>query len=294
MRAKAKAPDSNIWGCILGNGDAFKSAVNTLTGQGEAILEYVKLDNSKYLASCGFETELSGLRGICLNRLASSQAFEGSYDPAKHDMMIAFVRQSNKWRVSMFSQKAEVDCSAIAKKHGGGGHKGAAGVTIDAKKKDQFVKNIYKSAEVNINDKDLVKKIKVDVAIDFHEISMRLYDTIENLMPFGMGNPKPVFTTSGAEIVDHRKVGRDEKHLSLKMKEAGREIGGIYFGFEDCSTVKYDNIKYDIAYQIIEDNWSGSRELKLQILDIKETNRHPTSLKLRGAGKSSPQINTNE
>jgi len=175
-----------------------------------------------------------------------------------------------------------------------GGHKGAAGVTIDAKKKDQFVKNIYKSAEVNINDKDLVKKIKVDVAIDFHEISMRLYDTIENLMPFGMGNPKPVFTTSGAEIVDHRKVGRDEKHLSLKMKEAGREIGGICFGFEDCSTVKYDNIKYDIAYQIIEDNWSGSRELKLQILDIKETNRHPTSLKLRGAGKSSPQINTNE
>lgn len=151
-----------------------------------------------------------------------------------------------------------------------GGHKGAAGVTIDADKKDRFLKNIYKSAEVNIDDKDLVKKIKVDVAIDFSEISMRLYDTIEKLMPFGMGNPKPVFTTSGAEIIDHRKVGRDAKHLSLKLREAGREIRGICFGFENCTLTKYDNMKYDIAYQIIEDNWNGSRELKLQILDIKQ------------------------
>jgi single-stranded-DNA-specific exonuclease len=150
-----------------------------------------------------------------------------------------------------------------------GGHKGAAGVTIDTEKKGQFLKNIYKSAEVNIDDKDLVKKIKVDVAIDFSEISMRLYDIIEKLMPFGMGNPKPVFTTSGAEIIDHRKVGREEKHLSLKLKEAGRETRGICFGFENCSTVKYDNVKYDIAYQIIEDNWNGNKELKLQVVDIK-------------------------
>jgi len=127
MRAKAKNTESPIWDCILGNGEEFTKAVNGLTEQGELILEYIKLDNEKYLTSCGFETELEGFRAIGLNRLAGSQAFEGSYDPTKHDMMVAFVRQTGKWKVSLFSQKPEVDCSAIAKMYGGGGHKGAAG-----------------------------------------------------------------------------------------------------------------------------------------------------------------------
>lgn len=126
MRSKAKDPESSIWDHILDT-DNNLGTVQNLLEQGEAILEYVKLDNEKYLASCGFETTLDGYRGICLTRLASSQTFEGSYDPAKHDMMVTFVRQTGKWRVSLFSTKDNVDCSAVAKKYGGGGHKGAAG-----------------------------------------------------------------------------------------------------------------------------------------------------------------------
>jgi oligoribonuclease NrnB/cAMP/cGMP phosphodiesterase (DHH superfamily) len=131
MRAKVKDINSPVWTAILANHAQALAATKEILREGEAILEYVKLDNEKYLASCGFESQLEGHTAIVLNRLASSQAFEGSYDPAKHDMMIAFVRKNAAWRVSLFSTKETVDCSAIAKQYGGGGHKGAAGFICD-------------------------------------------------------------------------------------------------------------------------------------------------------------------
>lgn len=45
-----------------------------------------------------------------------------------YDLMIAFCRRPDKqWTVSLYSTKTDIDCGAIAKSFGGGGHKGAAG-----------------------------------------------------------------------------------------------------------------------------------------------------------------------
>ena len=47
----------------------------------------------------------------------ATHAREVSDDPAR----------PNKWKVSLYSTKPEIDCGAIAKTYGGGGHVGAAG-----------------------------------------------------------------------------------------------------------------------------------------------------------------------
>jgi oligoribonuclease NrnB/cAMP/cGMP phosphodiesterase (DHH superfamily) len=130
MRMEAETPTSSIWEPLL-NGGAITRELRQMLEQGLAILRYVKADDKKYLAACGFSTTLDDLTAIALNRLAGSQAFEGNYDPTTHDLMIAFVRQNRRWKVSLFSTKPEVDCSALAKKYGGGGHKGAAGFVCD-------------------------------------------------------------------------------------------------------------------------------------------------------------------
>ena len=66
---------------------------------------------------------------VCLNSLQrGSWQFNSVWDPAKHDMMCAYGRlKDGRWRVSLCSTKPEVDCGAIAKLLGGGGHRGAAG-----------------------------------------------------------------------------------------------------------------------------------------------------------------------
>ena len=42
-----------------------------------------------------------------------------------------FWYQDNKWHFSLYNDNGLVDCSAIAKQYGGGGHQGAAGFIVD-------------------------------------------------------------------------------------------------------------------------------------------------------------------
>lgn len=64
----------------------------------------------------------------CNTIVFNSNFFDGFFDPEKHDVMCAYSQRSGgKWKVSMYTTKDEIDCGAIAKHFGGGGHKGAAG-----------------------------------------------------------------------------------------------------------------------------------------------------------------------
>lgn len=74
-----------------------------------------------------------GFRLICLNSLSrGSWQFNSVWDPEKYDAMCVYGRLKNgKYRVSLYSTKEEVDCGALCKALGGGGHKGAAGFLCD-------------------------------------------------------------------------------------------------------------------------------------------------------------------
>ncbi len=108
------------------NTDAIKNIIKT----GKTILQYQAQVNE---AQCkaAFDFEFEGLRAICLNsRGFNSDVFKSVYDPMKHDIMICFAVGMKGWTFSLYSTKDEVDCSVLAKKMGGGGHKKAAGFQI--------------------------------------------------------------------------------------------------------------------------------------------------------------------
>jgi oligoribonuclease NrnB/cAMP/cGMP phosphodiesterase (DHH superfamily) len=106
------------------------SPVYGIINTGKSILEYQKVQNER-ACRCAFEMEFEGLRAIALNNGgANSQVFESVYDESKHDIMMPFVFTGKHWTFSMYTTKDNVDCSVIAKKHGGGGHKKAAGFQV--------------------------------------------------------------------------------------------------------------------------------------------------------------------
>lgn len=119
---------------------------------GRAILSFVAEQNSQIARVGAFERTLSSSVGgepfdmdgalgitprqyrcICLNTpIFNSQAFDSVYDPEKHDLMVPFAKaKDGRWKVSLYSTKPEIDCGAICKTFGGGGHKGAAGFICD-------------------------------------------------------------------------------------------------------------------------------------------------------------------
>ena len=124
MRMFDTFPDKYDWENVFTNNDFLIHTLNT----GKTLLEYRDMENLKYAKSCSFETELDGLRCIAINKmLTNSQMFDSVWDKDKYDAMLTFGWRKGSWTVSLYSTKAKIDVSAIAKARGGGGHKGAAG-----------------------------------------------------------------------------------------------------------------------------------------------------------------------
>jgi oligoribonuclease NrnB/cAMP/cGMP phosphodiesterase (DHH superfamily) len=119
--------NQDFWGKVFCGGDFFTKTLN----EGSLIIRYEKVQNEKFCKTYAFETEFDGIKGICVNRgLTNSKVFDSVYDPERHRLMITFCRlkpPAGKWTVSLYSTREDVDCGALAKSFGGGGHKGAAG-----------------------------------------------------------------------------------------------------------------------------------------------------------------------
>jgi len=107
--------------------------IKKIIKEGAIILKAKKQENNYICKNSSFETEIKGFKAICLNtQTANSMMFDGVYDTKKHDIMISFSFIKDFWRFSIYTTKEDVDCSVIAKKFGGGGHKKAAGFQVNS------------------------------------------------------------------------------------------------------------------------------------------------------------------
>ncbi|MDI6781091.1 MAG: single-stranded-DNA-specific exonuclease RecJ [bacterium] len=155
-----------------------------------------------------------------------------------------------------------------------GGHKHAAGISIKREMVDDFRKLINEHADKVLCDEDMGKGIDVfDISLE--EVNPKLVWEMENLLaPFGIGNPRPVFSSFLVEIAGvPRLVGNN--HLKLRVNSGTRQIEAIGFGlgkmFDDVSAMKnMKNMKkIHIAYRPQMNEWDGISTLQLNLKDIK-------------------------
>lgn len=92
---------------------------------GEIIKSYIDRDNNSYRKNHAYETEIEGLKCLVVNRKTNSWIFGEKYN--EYSIVMVWVFNGEKYIYSIFSSNPNVDCSKIAEKYGGGGHKGAAG-----------------------------------------------------------------------------------------------------------------------------------------------------------------------
>jgi len=118
--------NSKAWEYIFENRIEF---IQEMSKIGAVISKYVTTNNKQYALEHGFETMFEGYKAIVINKaFGGSMLFDAIWDEEKYDIMISFSRRKNGiWKFSLYTTKKNVDCSVIAKKWGGGGHKSAAG-----------------------------------------------------------------------------------------------------------------------------------------------------------------------
>jgi nanoRNase/pAp phosphatase (c-di-AMP/oligoRNAs hydrolase) len=126
MRLDAWNPGSPDWVKVL-MGD--RNHLDNTTNTGKIILRYQTSQNQRTM-SVSFDTLLDGHTCLAVNAGgANSLVFESKWNPAKYEMMLGFAYASPEvgWKVALYTTREDVDCSVIAKAHGGGGHQKAAG-----------------------------------------------------------------------------------------------------------------------------------------------------------------------
>lgn len=125
MRLKHTWPDNQEFWSILFESDEDTAGI---TQDGSLLLAYERIQNEKFIQAYGFDVEFDGLKCIAANRgMSNSLLFESVWNHDKYDAMLMFAWKGGQFTVSLYTDKPGIDVSVIAKAHGGGGHKGAAG-----------------------------------------------------------------------------------------------------------------------------------------------------------------------
>jgi len=154
---------------------------------------------------------------------------------------------------------------------GGGGHSMAAGFSIKTDKIEKFISKFEKVASRILTDEILSPKSKIDMEIDFDLIDQELVDKLKQFEPTGLGNPTPVFLTRKVKVIDPRLVGRDGKHLKLKLEQDSIVFEGIGFGLGHLIDKLSSENLVDIIYNLEENLWNGVN-IQLKVKDIKTSN----------------------
>lgn len=120
-------PTDKIWSQIIDNELDIKQTVE----KGNAILSWVRHRNYRLIRGMGFESEYKGYRCICSNMAQGQSEFFDSLDNVKeYDFMVNFfMNKKNRWNLTFYTYKDNVDVSKIAAEFGGGGHAKAAGAS---------------------------------------------------------------------------------------------------------------------------------------------------------------------
>ena len=147
---------------------------------------------------------------------------------------------------------------------GFGGHKGAAGVSIEVAYLEQFRANLILAArslthEVLNADSDLLGEISAD------QIDFELLEILENQEPYGQKNPKPSFLLRNIVVKVDRLIGKDGQHLKLILQEGSNALEALFFNY-DVRVRQNDRI--DILFTISRNDYRGLVTPQLLIKEI--------------------------
>ncbi|MBQ1547071.1 MAG: single-stranded-DNA-specific exonuclease RecJ [Lachnospiraceae bacterium] len=111
----------------------------------------------------------------------------------------------------MFLRLTEVD--ELLSKYGG--HPMAAGLSLPKENLPEFRKSLIEKC--NLSEKELTKKIMIDVPMPISYVSERVVHETEALEPFGQGNENPVFADKDVRIARIAEIGREKQFLRLSL-----------------------------------------------------------------------------
>ncbi len=152
---------------------------------------------------------------------------------------------------------------------GFGGHAAAAGLQIADDRVERFRADFCDYAASEISESNRVAEIRIDAEAPLSQLTLQTLLQIEQLAPFGAGNPRPVLAASGVTLDEPpKRMGGGERHLSAKLSQHGVTLRSVAFGQGDwAEELAQLSTPFDIAYRPVINDFRGRRSVELHLVD---------------------------
>jgi single-stranded-DNA-specific exonuclease len=152
---------------------------------------------------------------------------------------------------------------------GFGGHEHAAGIRIARAQVPAFQEALNRVAHERLTAEDYSPLLSIDAEIRLEEVDDALLEFIEELEPFGEGNPQPLFLTRAVEVVgEPTLVGKEQQHLRMSVRQGNTLLHTIGFGMgRRLAEAKQGRL--DLVYSPQRHIWHEREERQLVLKDLR-------------------------
>ena len=151
-----------------------------------------------------------------------------------------------------------------------GGHSQAAGLTVATKDIPQLKSRLEAYSAESLETQGLIRTVEIDAEISFDELDEAMIRWINDLEPYGPGNPRPVFASMGVKVLETFHMGREQQHLRLRVEMNGARFTAL--AFNQAHKWQPNTEFADLAFTVMSDSFRGKGAIALRLLDFKPSN----------------------
>jgi len=165
-----------------------------------------------------------------------------------------------------------------------GGHAAAAGLRIAREQVELFRQRFCELVAMERAASEQQMELVIDAEAIFGQLTTRTVQHIEQLAPFGQGNPRPVLCARGVQLAaPPRTMGAGERHLALRFEQHRVGLRAVAFGQAEWAPEleRYQNEPVDIAFSPVINEFGGMRRVEMHLVDWRPTHerqRTPVSV----------------
>lgn len=156
---------------------------------------------------------------------------------------------------------------------GYGGHTMAAGLGIQAERIPDLRRKLSRTVQKMLQQTDTTPTLAIDAYVPLDEIGVDLLKAVQQLAPFGAGNPPLVLASRNLRLKEHRWMGRTNEHLRLTVEdEQGKTHDAVWW---QADMERLPKGRFDLAYTIHANAYQGNFEVQLQFVDARPVSEIP-------------------
>ncbi|NCC69972.1 single-stranded-DNA-specific exonuclease RecJ [bacterium] len=153
-----------------------------------------------------------------------------------------------------------------------GGHKMACGCSLEEKNYNDFKKSVVSDFNKFNTSNFIFKKIIIDLNIKLSDINRNLLEDISKLEPFGKDNEIPIFSSKKLKVTDTKIFGKTFDHFRFTVSQNNIYFNVIAFSNAKLSADIFIGDEIDLVYELEENIWNGTSEIRLKFIDYKKLN----------------------